>query len=132
MRNVLFGLTIAIATICGVKDSFAGATNDLYSCYRNADNSGFCSGSFKAFNEGYGKDAAEFYNTGSVYTFWADVADQQTGVDKFYSCTFPANTPYASVLPNVLTMRSGFYVDWDSNGNCNYLQLKNNSAFPIK
>lgn len=110
----------------------AGATYSGYSCHKNADGSGSCSGSFQSVrNNAPSGDQILFRQMSSTYrNFYARWTTTGTS---WTSAVCAANDSlYPSVTamwPLAMNAKGYFYVAWDADGYCSYLEILNGSAY---
>lgn len=129
MKKGLLGLLAAMTLAGGV--AHAGQVYDSAYCYKNADSSGGCYGTFAGFRDTTNaNDYAEFYspyngNGGGIY-FYGSLANVG------YSCTVNISTTPSWLLPTAMIGHSYFSVAWDKNANCTSTSFINTSTSTTK
>jgi hypothetical protein len=122
MKTVLLSLAL-LTTTSASSDAGQGQTLSLLYC-TNASWGGYCQGNLWTFhNQGQPGDYASFSGAsdGTMIQFVA-VAN-----GAYYSCRVPYGSSLSSYWPTVLEHRNFFSVQWDTNGNCDWVWLENDS-----
>jgi hypothetical protein len=88
-------------------------------CGKNADGSGYCSGSLSGFLHSSDPSAyAAFWNQGPVYgSFSAELANT------WYSCTME-NLPQQWFAITSAPTPTEFYISWSAQGQCTFLSIE--------
>jgi hypothetical protein len=130
MRNVIKGALWAamLASAFIASPSLAGFTSWVSpSCTKNADGSGWCSGSFRAFRDHADPNArADFYlNHYGAVSFYAQLNGQA------YSCFFDATSPYVATFGSAAGQQIDqfFAVAFTKEGKCSYGYLYQGSSY---
>lgn len=120
----LTGGLVVLAALLGATEGHAGYTHQSASCFKNADGSGECRGTFAGFraspNPG---DYAYFqYNSTPGYVTYAFYATYN-GV--FYMCA--PNATLVSMWDVIQNNRGYFNISWNASGTCTNIWINNGS-----
>jgi len=117
MRRIWLTLSIFGLAVLVPASSQAGyVAIDSASCTKDADGSGFCTGTLRGFRKSGGaNDRATFSLQNGLVTFSATLNG------KNYVCGFygPADNTYAWLFAQAVTQGNGtFLIAWDTTGGC--------------